>query len=180
MSCDDLTRALCLPFLRQCYIFRRYCIGEESLTRIDGKGLSANAEYDALVQCMGLPPLGLYKKSEIESPPLHKEDKQLCALWIDQIRTYLFFEDRNSSLFDTVVTPKNTKLPTPYVLTRLPDHYTGLFLKYSFRKAPCDICGTVPAHPALCLTCGYMVCGAASCAESTSGGCTSSVHPYQE
>lgn len=172
MTCDDITRALCLPFLRQCYIFRRYCIGEKDIAQVDGKGLSTNDEFSALIKCMNLPRLGLPGKEEAGMQPLLEEDRKLCALWIDQVRTYLFFEDRSSSLFDTFVTPKNTRLPTPYVLTRLPDHYTELYLNYSFRKAPCDVCGKVPPHPALCLNCGYMVCGAGRCIDSTKGGCT--------
>ena len=173
MSCDDITRALCLPFLRQCYIFRRYCAAEEHLARVDGAGLTANAEFDALVNCMNLPLLGVTSKSEMNASPLCEEDRKLCALWVDQVRTYLHFEDHSSSSFDYIVSPKNTTLPMPYVLTKLPEHFTDLFLKYSFRKAPCDVCGKVPKHPALCLTCGYMVCGATTCAQSTTeGGCT--------
>ena len=161
MTCDEMTRFFCLPFLRQMYIFRRFCLGDESIGNC--QGATMETEYATLVKMLSLPSLGCF---EVDSCTLSVAERTLGAVWVDQLRAYYHFNDS---------THQNTaplKLPIPVRLFPLPNHYTVLFMKHCFKSSLCHACGGEPQHPAMCLVCGFLVCCATKCGDGAAGGCT--------
>ena len=45
-------------------------------------------------------------------------------------------------------------------------------MKHCFKSSLCHACGEEPQHPAMCLVCGFLVCGATKCGDGAAGGCT--------
>ncbi|ETV84443.1 hypothetical protein, variant 1 [Aphanomyces astaci] len=59
--------------------------------------------------------------------------------------------------------------PTAFTLQPLPPLYVHIYLQYCQNPVRCSTCHQVPAHPALCLLCGALVCCFSSCCATEDG-----------
>jgi hypothetical protein len=169
LSYDQLTHFYCLPFLRQMYIFRYYALDNSgdygNLTKVDEtENLTLEEEYKLHLRSMGLPLFtDEYEKCEAV-PVLSKKELQLCAIWMDQLKSNICLTFNNTfNAANPLSIVAKQQLLLPMQLIKLPPLYTTLYMKYYFNKVKCFGCGEIPASPAMCLICGDLVCCGGTC-----------------
>jgi E3 ubiquitin-protein ligase UBR1 len=157
ISDDELAKIMyshTLPYLRRCAIIFYACTGRyPAPDALDGmpNGVSGTCEYTRLLKLLALP-----NPIEVLSAPTSTEGPMVgrwLSQWTGQGRMIPSLE-----------------YPGVYELARLPRKWEDVVIKYTDTR--CDVCGTVPANPALCLLCGRFVCMAGDCcADGEQGEC---------
>ena len=130
------------------YIFRYYVldnVGEcGNLDKLDGRvELDCETEYKMHLQALGLQVL-FEDSAKDRSQAISSAELQLCAVWIDQMKSHIFLSSSNEyGKFPLYIVPK-MRLFLPLVMTRLPDLYTKLYMQHCFKKTKCYACGAIP------------------------------------
>ena len=149
------------------YIFRYYVLDNVgkygNLDKLDGRvELDCETEYKMHLQALGLQVL-FEDSAKDTSQAISNAELQLCAVWIDQMKSHIFLSSSNEyGKVPLYIVPK-MRLFLPLVMTRLPDLYTKLYMQHCFKKTKCYACRAIPKMPAMCLMCGDIVCCAAKC-----------------
>jgi E3 ubiquitin-protein ligase UBR1 len=157
VSDDEMAKIMyshTLPYLRRCAIIFYACTGRypapDALEDAPG-GVDGMCEYVRLLKLLALPnPVeALNAPNSTEGPMVGRWLSQ----WVVQGRMI-----------------PNLEYPGVYELARLPRRWEDVVIKYT--ETRCDVCGLVPANPALCMICGKYVCMAGDCcAEGEQGEC---------